>query len=92
MAREGLAVLAAILIAFALDATRTDWAEGRRTDDILGAMVAEFAAAEMLLDSIRERNQQAMEHVIAFVRRTAANTPTIPDDSLAAVVDFPDEG
>ena len=57
MAWNGAAVLAAILIAFALDAWWTDWDEGRRTDDILRAMAAEFDAAGVQLDSIREQDR-----------------------------------
>ena len=70
MVRNGLAVLAAILIAFALDAWWTDRDERQRTGDILYAMVAEFEVAGVQLDSIAEQNQRMVEHSAAFVRRT----------------------
>lgn len=90
--RNGLAVLAAILAAFALDAWWNEQDEEQRTDDILQAIAVEFAAAGVQLDSIADRNQAMIEHRTRFVRRTAPALPPIPDDSLADVVDFPEEG
>lgn len=89
MLRDGAAVLAAILVAFALDAWWTERDDRERIDDILGAMIAEFEAAGVQLDSVTAHNQRTIEHLAAFHRRSEPGQPQIPDDSLAMLVGLP---
>ena len=92
MVRDGSAVLAAILIAFALDAWWTDRDDRQRIDDILNAIVAEFEAARVQLDSVTAYNQLTIDHLAAFQRRSEPSLSQIPADSLGLIVVLPIEG
>ena len=81
--RDLLAVLGAILAAFALDAWWSEHADAARTKEVLAAIAGEFEGAAVELDSIIAENDQFMASRLAYLGRTAMGSPPIPDDSLA---------
>lgn len=91
MLRDGAAVLAAILIAFALDAWWSANSEQQRAEALLRAIGGEFSEAAAQLDSIVQVNERAIVHLSVFTDRTAPGSPPIPRDSLRALVQTPAE-
>ena len=81
--RDLVAVLGAILVAFALDAWWSEHAEAARTKELLGAIAEEFGGAAVELDSIIAENDRFMASRLAYLGRTAMESRPIPDDSLA---------
>lgn len=91
MLRDGAAVLAAILAAFALDAWWSANSERQRADALLLAIRGEFTGAAAQLDSIVQVNDGAILHLSVFTDRAANGAPPIPRDSLRALVQTPAE-
>jgi hypothetical protein len=83
MVRDGAAVLAAIMIAFGLDAWWADRGEAERTDQLLLAMAGEFEAATVQIDSIVRVNDRVVATSIAFLARTEPGLPPLSRDSVA---------
>ncbi len=91
MARDAAAILAAILIAFGLDAWWADRGEAERTDQLLLAMADEFEAATMQIDSILATNDRVVALSIAFLARTEPSLPPLSPDSVAQYSTFLDQ-
>ena len=91
MARNGAAVLAAILIAFGLDAWWTDRDEDQRIGELLLSIADEFEAATTQLDSILSTNDRYVARSIAFLARTEPGLPPPLLDSVAQYSDIFDE-
>ena len=85
--RDLVAVLGAILVAFALDAWWDEHREAMRTAELLAAIAGEFEGAVVELDSIIAQNDHHIETSAAYLRRTGTDSRPIPDDSLADYVD-----
>jgi hypothetical protein len=85
--RDLVAVLGAILVAFALDAWWGEHAEATRTRELLEAIAGEFDGAAVELDSIIAENDRFMTSRVAFLGRAARDSRPIPDDSLALYLD-----
>jgi len=86
--RDLIAVLGAILAAFALDAWWSEHSEAARTTELLAAIAEEFEGAVVELDSIIAENDRFMASRVAYLGRTAGDSPPIPDDSLALYLDL----
>jgi hypothetical protein len=82
MVRNGAAVLAAILIAFGLDAWWTNRDEVERVDELLLSIAEEFETATEQLDSILNTNDRWLATSIAFLARTELGSPPLPLDSV----------
>ena len=80
--REAVAVLAAILTAFALDAWWVDRREDVETAELLAAIQVEFAQASIQLDSIVALNEAAIDRLSRGIVRTGPGMPEFPSDSL----------
>jgi hypothetical protein len=85
--RDLIAVLGAILAAFALDAWWSEHSEAARTADLLAAIAGEFEGAVVELDSIVAENDRFMASRVAYLGRAGADSPPVPDDSLAFYLD-----
>lgn len=86
--RDLIAVLGAILAAFALDAWWSEHSEAARTTELLAAIAGEFEGAAIELDSIIAENERYMASRVVYLGRTSADSPPIPDDSLALYLDL----
>ncbi len=84
--RETGAVLAAILVAFGLDA----WWEGQvqRSEalEALAAVRTELTANLAQLDSVIEGNGAALEGLARYIALTPADIDTLPDEELRALL------
>jgi hypothetical protein len=88
MVRNGMSVLAAILIAFGLDAWWTDRDEAERLGDLLLLIAEEFEAATVQIDSIVSANDSEVAKGIAFLARTEPGLPPLSRDSVAQFSGF----
>ena len=86
--RDLIAVLGAILAAFALDAWWSEHSETARTTELLAAIAGEFEGAATELDSIIAQNDRFIASRVTYLGRTAVDFPPIPDDSLALYLDI----
>jgi len=89
MAWEAAAVLAAILVAFALDAW---WDERIETADMLEALDAVAVELEQNLarmDSAGAHNRRQIETAMALTALTAADVAALSDDEVARYSGFP---
>ena len=80
--REWASIVAAILVAFALDAWWENSSEAARAGALLDVISEEFEVAAVELDSILAANDAWIGNTTNALRRAAEGTPPIPPDSL----------
>jgi hypothetical protein len=78
MLREATAVLAAILVAFGLDAWWDNRAAAVRRDELLSVISREFETAVIELDSLVALDERSVASLRSFIRASATGAPVVP--------------
>ena len=83
---EAAAVVASILLAFAIDAWWTEKIERYRTDELLRALESEWAADLQRIDSHLTDYERVMDETVKLINAHRANPPSITADEAVDLI------
>jgi hypothetical protein len=75
-------IVASILLAFALDAWWDERKEGKRVDEMLDAVAAEFESQRAAMDSVASENELVIAWYRTVLPRTDPDLPSLSRDSI----------